>query len=160
MDSEGKAKFERILDNELSALFCFDEALGLLKPSDVSFVSLRRALRHQSMMRSNRGDKTDEEGFFAVLLDTSAKISTFSPPRELDRSAKFGLYEKQFLPIWQINSYDVLARGKHTIDPLVANIDLIRLFTLVRPNWNARFQGLESFKGLVNFAKTKAFGGG
>src|SRR5204863_9188977 len=30
MDSEGKAKFGRILDNELSALFCFDDVFGLL----------------------------------------------------------------------------------------------------------------------------------
>jgi len=42
----------------------------------------------------------------------------------------------------------------------VINIDLIHLFTLGRPNWNARFESLESIKGLVNFAKTKAFGGG
>ncbi len=40
MNSEDKAKFELISDNKLSALFYFDEALGLLKFSHVSFVFL------------------------------------------------------------------------------------------------------------------------
>jgi len=44
------------LDNKPSALFCFDEALSLLTPSDISFVSLRRALRHQSMPKGNSGN--------------------------------------------------------------------------------------------------------
>jgi hypothetical protein len=147
-------------DNKPSALFCFDEALSLLTPSDISFVSLRRALRHQSMPKGNSGMKTDGEKFFAVLLDTSAKVSTISPPKELDPSAKFGAYEKHFPLIWQINSFDVLARGPHTINPLRADIDVKRLFTLGRPNWGARFQTSDSIKGLINYATTKAFGGG
>ncbi|KAN0084865.1 hypothetical protein V8E54_001332 [Elaphomyces granulatus] len=147
-------------DNKPSALFCFDEALSLLTPSDISFVSLRRALRHQSMPKGNSGVKTDGEKFFAVLLDTSAKVSTISPPKELDPSAKFGAYEKHFPLIWQINSFDVLARGPHTINPLRADIDVKRLFTLGRPNWGARLQTSDSIKGLINYATTKAFGGG
>ena len=147
-------------DNKPLALFCFDEALSLLTPSDISFVSLRRALRHQSMPKGNSGMKTDGEKFFAVLLDTSAKVSTISPPKELDPSAKFGAYEKHFPLIWQINSFDVLARGPHTINPLRVDIDVKRLFTLGRPNWGARFQTSDNIKGLINYATTKAFGGG
>jgi hypothetical protein len=146
-------------DDKPFVLFCFDEARALLEPSDMSFISLRRALRHQSMPRGTRGEKTDKENFFAVLLDTSAKVSTFSPPRELDRSAKFGLYEKQFLPIWQIDSYDVFAQGKHTITPLSIDIDVRRLFSLGRPNWGARLR-TGNIMELMNYAQTKAFGGG
>jgi hypothetical protein len=112
------------------------------------------------MPKGNSGMKTDGEKFFAVLLDTSAKVSTISPPKELDPSAKFGAYEKHFPLIWQINPFDVLARGPHTINPLRADIDVKRLFTLGCPNWGARFQTSDSIKGLINYATTKAFGGG
>jgi hypothetical protein len=106
-------------------------------PSNLSFNSLRRALRHQGGGRSKRiCVKTNkEESFFAVLLDTCAKFNTFCPPRGLDPSAKFASkYEEQFHPLWKVNSFDVLAKGKHTIETLTVNIDVEHLFSLGRPN--------------------------
>lgn len=141
-------------------LFCFDEARGLLSPSDLAFNSLRRALRHRSRPKEGCLKTDKEESFFAVLLDTYAKFNTFCPPRGLDPNAKFASkYEEQFHPLWKVNSFDVLAKGKHTIEMLTVNIDVEHLFSLGRPNWSARFH-LGGIDRLVRDAIEKVYGGG
>ncbi|QKX64220.1 uncharacterized protein TRUGW13939_11393 [Talaromyces rugulosus] len=143
-------------------LFCLDEARALLTPSDMAFLSFRRAARHQQIHGLSRGVKENEKIFF-VLLDTCAKFNVFVPPRGFDPSAKLtGDPRGQFTPIWEISSHDSLATGPHTIKDLSTikfdNEWKRRLFTFGRPNWAIQLQ-IGGTHGLKNHATLKMYGG-
>ncbi|CRG89919.1 5-oxoprolinase (ATP-hydrolysing) [Talaromyces islandicus] len=143
-------------------LFCLDEARALLNPSDLAFLSFRRAARHQQIQAQLRGMQ-EKESFFFVLLDTCAKFNVFVPPRGLDPSAKLTHDPpEQFTPIWEISSYDSLAIGPHTIKNLsIIKIDhewTKRLFTFGRPNWAIQLQ-IGGIQGLIDHAMMKVYGG-
>ena len=90
------------------ALFCVDEARGLLNlkgnPPEMKFLAFRRALRHQSKVSSSQ----DRKQFFALFLETSSCVNDFSPPAKDDLSADF-LHDSLFLPIWRIDTMDMFA---------------------------------------------------
>ena len=153
-------KFPTGSTDKPAIIFCFDEAHALLEPSKLAFLALRRALRHRSRWEPGSVETSIDERFFCVLLDTCAKFNLFVPPRGLDPSAKLVVDPReQFSPIWKINSFDVLAKGPHTIDKLERVIDPERLFTLGRPNWAAQLN-CNGLAYLKRNAFRKMYGGG
>ena len=130
------------------ALFCVDEARGLLNlkgnPPEMKFLAFRRALRHQSKVSSSQ----DRKQFFALFLDTSSCVNDFSPPAKDDLSADF-LHHSLFLPIWRIDTMDVFAgdlsdlevvQVEHDFGRSRLTIDEAKLFSLGRPLWGALMQ--------------------
>lgn len=74
-------------ENVPSAIICLDEERELFYQSldpQMRFLVFRRAMRHRSRLSVN----LDTKSFFALLLDTSAQVSDFSPPRFHNHSAK------------------------------------------------------------------------
>lgn len=119
------------------AILCLDEARHLFfrGPSEVSddmrFLAFRRATRHQTRVRDLQSGLTrDNKRFFALLLDTSSRVSAISPLRKHDPSMKFLRPGDVFAPIYQIDSKDVFARGSGAKSKLEATIDPVRLFSL------------------------------
>ncbi|OJJ40915.1 hypothetical protein ASPWEDRAFT_64252 [Aspergillus wentii DTO 134E9] len=136
---------------EPAALICLDEAGELFADDDSErFLALRRAMRDRMAMRHKESKKT----FFAILLDTSYRLSLFLPPRGRDPSLKYLRPGHLLGPIFQINTFDLF--GSVT-DPDV-NIDAAQLFSLGRPLWGTwiRKFGLEAAKSL---ARSKICGG-
>jgi hypothetical protein len=134
-------------------IFCFDEASALLQCNNLGFLSLRRALRHHHTAIGN-----DKKPFFAVLLDTNAKYSTFVPPTGADPSLKIAPEPRDhFAPIFEIPSFDVMV-PKNRRDMLTPHIDSEVLFSFGRPLWKSHRQQF-SKDSLMRLATAKLYGG-
>lgn len=154
--------------NGPAAVFCFDKANELLTAqreaeeddSEMRFLALRRALRNQTKSTNF----LDEKEFFAVMLDTASKVSSFSPPKELHPSAKWVEPDKLYPPIYKIDTMDLFARDvvngvpKVHFKPTLGDEDLRTLFSLGRPLWGAMAEKVEITK-LARFAQRKVHGG-
>lgn len=142
--------------NKPSAVVCFDEARALLKssaiPPEMPFLSLRRALRHQS----KNGRDTDEKRIFGLLLDTTSQISDFQPPLDRDQSAKYLRPTELFPPLYRLDSIDVFAAGMTNLR-LSQCIDADVLFKYGRPLWAAPLT--TNVKETLGLAKVKVQGG-
>lgn len=126
------------------ALFCLDEARGLLDPEDdppeMRFLAFRRALRHQSMV----GPKEVKKQLFGLFLDTTSCVNDFSPPIKDDLSANFS-HHALFPPIYRIDTGNIFAEEpmetivqvEHGIEGSKVTIDEEKLFSLGRPLWGA-----------------------
>lgn len=161
-------------EDDPSALICFDEARQLFArdariletEQNMRFLALRRALRHQT----ETGKHRDSKRFFGILLDTTAKISDFSPPHDRDSSLKFIDPSKLDLldPIFEIDTMDLFApdvqqgwqmlkvaasaSGSNTKCP-----ELIYLYRLGRPLWGALLRR-QNPSEVLSIATAKIFG--
>lgn len=111
--SRPKAELE---NGKLECLICLDEAAQLFQtyPNDTidqsGFGAWRRALRHRATSEDRQQIKLQ---FFGVVTDTSSRVSYLSPPKVQDRSiAASSLLGDLAPPLWQIESFDVLADRK------------------------------------------------
>lgn len=139
--------------SEQPIIICMDEARALFKEPrqegagcEYRFLAFRRALRHQSKLSENE----DQKRFFALLLDTSSKISDFTAPRVRDVSLKKENAEGKdlFPPIYQVDSMDILAKNmahgwKELKEAIRTNKPgLPYLYTLGRPLWAATLRAV------------------
>jgi hypothetical protein len=115
-------------------LFALDEAGYLFKALNIPFNSLRRAWRHQHTVY-----READESFFGVLLDTTAKYNMFNPPTGKDPSVRIlGDGRDHFTPIYEIDTFDVLATEPRTVERLEPAIDVYKLFSFGRPLWASK----------------------
>ncbi|KAB8219267.1 hypothetical protein BDV33DRAFT_204584 [Aspergillus novoparasiticus] len=153
--------------NQVSIILCFDEARGLLNPSlpanqgqEGIFLGFRRALRHQSKI----SHEIDHKRFFAVLLDTAARVSDFSPPRKLDPSLKWIEPEELglFPPIYELDTMDILAQDQDVGWKMLRDNlreehgtnNLNYLYNLGRPLWGA-IAAKGTIRGAQDIAQSK-----
>ncbi|OJJ79312.1 uncharacterized protein ASPGLDRAFT_61906 [Aspergillus glaucus CBS 516.65] len=135
-----------------SAILCLDEARGFFDPRfpkgtgyEDRFLGFRPALRYQSKV----SDSENVKRFFAILLDTSAKVADFSPPHEQDPSLKWVDPEtkKLFPPIFEIDSMDLFAgveggEWEELRRLILTNSGKLQYpYTLGRPLWGVILQG-------------------
>lgn len=85
-------KFPTPSKDRPAIIFCFDEAHALLEPSELAFLALRRALRHESRWEPGSVETSIDERFFCVLLDTCAKFNRYlcAPWLRPERKARGG----------------------------------------------------------------------
>lgn len=137
-------------------IICVDEARSLFREPqqgngcECQFLALRRALRRQSTLSKDE----DQKRFFALLLDTSSKITDFTAPRLRDPSLNKKNVEGKdlFQPVYQVDSIDILSEStdsgwKELNEAIRTNKShLTYLYTLGRPLWTARFRAIEKQK--------------
>lgn len=151
------------------AVVCLDQArhllsemnreVELLEEPDMRFTAFIRATRHQtSVQRPIDGHNTDNNRFFALLLDTTSRVSSFAPPREHDPT-KFLRREELFPPIYQIHTFDLFKRNPDRVLKLEKTIDVKALFCLGRPMWGAYLEAGQSLKAVQRLALEKIGGG-
>eukprot|EP00047_Mylnosiga_fluctuans_P016405 m.54313 g.54313 ORF g.54313 m.54313 type:complete len:585 (+) comp6578_c1_seq1:804-2558(+) len=89
--------------------------------------------------RQNWKRSTIPAGFFAVLMDTTSRVSNFMPTVQDDPSSR-ALDAILFPPFHLVNSMDVLAlpgTGSHALDAA----DIARIFSLGRGLWGSLLHG-------------------
>lgn len=132
-------------------IICLDEARALLHDDsdNMSFRALREAAR--CVFENNK-----EAPFFLVLLDTTSRISHFTPPVEQDPSRKSS-EKKIFPPIYQINTWDLFApKEPHEVDGTESAV--VKLFSYGRPLWGANMEAGDTPTEVVNLATQKLTG--
>ncbi|EFX06381.1 hypothetical protein CMQ_6702 [Grosmannia clavigera kw1407] len=152
-------------------IICFDEARALLDGLDNwAFRSLRQAAKKMIQdsedsarkegrkERKDAGHREDREtvSFFMVLLDTTSKISDFTPPSRYDHSAKV-TNQRIFRPIFQIDSLDTFA-PEAISDPSGEESAVNSLFCFGRPLWGAFLKAGHSWDSILNLAIDKISG--
>lgn len=150
-------------DDDPPIIICFDEARALLNnATNSAFRNLRRAAKQiaqeieTSQITQGGGRKPSAVPFFLVLLDTTSKISNFTPLSRYDSSAK-ATEESVFNPIFEINSLDVFV--PHDLeDPSGTATAVEQLFSHGRPLWGAFLQAGHSWDSLLQFAIDKIRG--
>lgn len=80
------------------------------------------------------------------------------PPQELDPSAKSGTPVGLFAPIWEIDSFDVFAKGPAVVSQVTTEIDVASLFSLSRPYWGAMLER-QTITEARSLARIKIFSG-
>lgn len=158
-------------EDKLQAIICFDEARALLdtehRPEperDMKFRALRRALRHQTKI----GEDTDDKRFFALFLDTTGRVSDFSPPTRDDLSLRYVDPETLdlFPPLYKIHGWDLFAVDDeegwrqlyYSLEPSNSVRRLAYMRRLGRPLWGALCSMLSPDE-VQNFAMKKIFRG-
>lgn len=159
--AENKAELSPKLDQP-HAIFCLDEARHLFfqgpseESDDMRFLAFRLATRHQTRVRDPQSGITrDNKRFFALLLDTSSRVSAFSPPREHDPSKKFLRPGDLFAPIYKIDSKDVFARDSGAESRSETTVGPVRLFSLGRPLWGAYLDAGQGWQDVEQLASEK-----
>lgn len=113
---------------KLQCVICLDDPAQLFetRPNETvdnsKFGAWRRALRHRATPEDG---KTKTLQFFGVVTDTTSRVSHLSPPRAQDQIlAASPLLEDLVPPLWQIDSFDVLAdRTLYALDRLPVRSD-------------------------------------
>ncbi|KAI5284198.1 hypothetical protein KEM54_001528 [Ascosphaera aggregata] len=136
------------------AILCIDEARPLLSEHDaLLFRCLRQAVH----------DIVDYSyiDIFTILMDTTSRISNFSPSAGTDLSAKYRAAVDQsgevlFQPIYALDTMDVwYDPGFRGLDDASSSESLRQLFALGRPLWGALMAAGESLENVISFASDK-----
>jgi hypothetical protein len=131
---------------EPAAIVCIDEARALISqdPESSAFRSFRRALSEcWEGIREKKTWYNPVRDYFGLLLDTSSRLSNFSPQSDRDVSlklAKFGLGKILFPPIYAIDMMDVYAELNSEQSATISHsldVDVLRLFAYGRPLWGS-----------------------
>lgn len=132
---------------DVPSMICFDEARELLDDKgNLSFRSLRQAATE---VFCTAGDTP----FFIVLLDTTSRISNWTPLLEADPSRKQAS-RNVFPPIHRIDTWDVLVPDELSdVDGSVESV--AKLFSHGRPLWASFLHNGDSVGDVANLARTK-----
>jgi hypothetical protein len=112
--------------NDIKILLCIDEGRKLIEEtSDNLGISLFRCWR-----RALRKNKWRGKGLFSVILDTTSRISNFSPALGYDPTITFLNEDKMlFKPFIYISTYNSLVNSSDNF--------YNRVFSMGRPCWKA-----------------------
>ena len=129
-------------------VLCFDEARALLDNADnLSFRCLRQAAVELF------GERAAAAPFFVVLLDTTSRISNFTPLLGADPSRKQS-FKNVFPPIHQIDTWDVLAPD-NSPDVDGSEESVTQLFSHGRPLWASFLDNGDAAGDMAALARDK-----
>ena len=115
-----KVRTTKTRAGNIPIFFVVDEAGCLLKPRITpavsSFSSFRRALKKIIPRSANESGAN----FLAILLDTTASISNFSPAMVMDPSAR-GIDQELMYPFYQITTIPLRPNPEHKVPLLKAD---------------------------------------
>jgi hypothetical protein len=117
-------------DNDIKILLCIDEGRKLIQETSDLKLSLFQCWR-----RALRNNKWRARGLFSVILDTTSRITNFSPALRYDPTIKALSQDKMlFKPFIYVSTYNSMVN-----DSLVNNSDnfLSQAFSMGRPCWKA-----------------------
>ncbi|OJJ43558.1 hypothetical protein ASPZODRAFT_161487 [Penicilliopsis zonata CBS 506.65] len=148
------------------SIICIDEARALLDSEGcIQFRAFRQACRNL-FKRLNHKDSPDLTrlvgNYFAVCLDTTPKVGTFSPPLCHDPSQKTikqgdSIPHTLFPPVNAINTWDIFA-SRPCSEPDGSDQSKRELFKLGRPLWGGRLDTGSSLEEVMELASQKTIG--
>lgn len=140
-------------DSGLAVVFCIDEARNLLKNRDqygtpYMFRAFRRAMT--AVCQDNKAPGLTDR-CFALMLDTTSKVTNFMPTAEHDPSQRWNPQDpnphasKLFYPIYGIVTFDSLADNRSEYRGLNDTLDSVcSMLKLGRPLWASTLENMRN----------------
>ena len=168
-DGKTQLKQQNTETQEPTTIICIDEARGLLNyhnSENSPFRSFRRAIAQcWEGLRAGRDWYNPGRDYFGLLLDTTSRVSNFSPSPDKDVSLKRGVpfeYGKAlFPPIYAIDSMDIYVESN--LEHVTAGqsngleINASVLFSYGRPLWGGHLK-TRSLDDVMDLAEAKVRG--
>lgn len=142
-DNRGSVMAERLGKKWILKTFlCFDEARECIDYEESQlFRSLRHVLRDRFERTKTPQESLPQGDFFGIFLDTTSRVTNFSPPVHLDSSQevvdRMGNGRTLLPPIYQIKTMDIFAEEDDTEEDGSAKA-AVKFFRFGGPLWGSR----------------------